>query len=529
MPEKHLPARPDLDQYRKQAKDLLREARNGSPDALARFQQHHPQPAPLALTAAQLVLAREHGFESWPKFAAHIETLRIAQSIAALADPVAAFLIAATTLREDHASGTLEEANAILARYPQVARASIYTAAVLADESAIRAFLSSQPQLATAPGGPLGWDALTHLCFSRYLALDSSRSDAFVRTARVLLDAGAPVNTGWYETEFPPQRTFESAIYGAAGFAKHPGLTRLLLDHGADPNDEETPYHAPETYDNTTLQVLLESGKLNGRSKVWLLVRKADWHDLDGMRLALQHGADPNAVPRWGNTALQHSVLRDNSIDILRLLLDHGANPSLRNVHTGLSAASMAARRGRADFLHLLRERNIDPQFTGLDALIAACALSDQPAIDSLLATQPDLRAQLLAKGGTLLAQFSGTDNADGVRSLLDLGAPVDALYSGDGYFDIAPQSTALHVATWRGSPRAVKLLLERGAAVDLPDGKGRTALQRAVRACTDSYWKRHRTPEWIAPLLQAGATLEGIEIPTGYDAADALLLAHQK
>jgi hypothetical protein len=45
-------------------------------------------------------------------------------------------------------------------------------------------------------GGPFGWDALTYLCFSRDLRLDVLRSDAFVRTARVLLDAGTNANTG---------------------------------------------------------------------------------------------------------------------------------------------------------------------------------------------------------------------------------------------------------------------------------------------------------------------------------------------
>ena len=46
------------------------------------------------------------------------------------------------------------------------------------------------------------------------------------------------------------------------------GLTRLLLERGADPNDDdETPYHAPETYNNEAAQaVLVESGKLNART-----------------------------------------------------------------------------------------------------------------------------------------------------------------------------------------------------------------------------------------------------------------------
>jgi len=146
-------------------------------------------------------------------------------------NPVAAFIEAACVPRDAHDSGTLEEAETILARHPEVAGSSVHTAAILGDEAAVRGFLACDRATATTTGGPYGWDALTHLCFSRYLRLDAARSEAFVRTARALLDAGASANTGWYETsDHPhPRPLFESAIYGAAGVARHPELTRLLL------------------------------------------------------------------------------------------------------------------------------------------------------------------------------------------------------------------------------------------------------------------------------------------------------------
>jgi hypothetical protein len=272
VPNRILPDRPSLEQYKKQAKELFRAATVGEPAALARMRRHHPRlhdlapdrPRAMTLADAQFVLAREHSYESWPAFAKHIEALRIIRSVEDLADPLNTFIEVARVDRHAwHASGTLEHAGLILARYPDVATGSIYSAAVLADEAAVRGWLARDASLATAAGGPHKWDALTYLCFSRYLRIDQARSEAFVSTARVLLEAGAHANTGWIEhIDDPPRPIHESVIYGAAGLAQNPGLTKLLLDHGADPNDEETPYHIPETYDNTVVEILLRSGPL---------------------------------------------------------------------------------------------------------------------------------------------------------------------------------------------------------------------------------------------------------------------------
>jgi ankyrin repeat protein len=541
MSDKQLPARPSLEQYKKQAKELLHAHRAADPNALTRIQCHHPTlhklslteilTANFTLTDAQLILAREHSFESWPRFAAYIETQRLIRTLADLPDPVAAFIEAACVPRHDgHGSGTLEYAQLILERYPHVANANIHTAAILADEPTVKKFLTHNPKDATSTDGPHNWDALTHLCFSRYLHLDPTRSKAFVNTARTLLDAGAIANTGWCETidQPNPRQIIESAIYGAAGIAQHPGLTQLLLDRGADPNDEETPYHVPETYDNTVLKILLASGKLNEASLNTILLRKADWHDEHGIQLALEHGANPNYMTHWGFTALHQSLRRDNGLVIIEMLLNHGAGPIIKSTRDGKSAIDTAIHRGRGDVLNILEQRdinlNLEGDLQGIDQLIAACAQNKPETIRALTAANPDLVPKLIAQGGTLLAQFAGNSNTEGVRNLLDLGVPPDALYSGDGYFDIAPNSTALHVAAWRAWPEVVKLLIARGAPINAVDGKGRTALDLAIKATVDSYWKSRRTPDSIKALLEAGASTKNITIHTGYDEADALL-----
>src|SRR5438132_5095800 len=85
MPARELPARPNLDQYKKQAKELVKAAKAGNARAFALMREHHPRfthasddelrRRKFALADAQLIVARWHGFESWPKFATHIDTI----------------------------------------------------------------------------------------------------------------------------------------------------------------------------------------------------------------------------------------------------------------------------------------------------------------------------------------------------------------------------------------------------------------------------------------------------------------------
>jgi ankyrin repeat protein len=97
----------------------------------------------------------------------------------------------------------------------------------------------------------------------------------------------------------------------------------------------------------------------------------------------------------------------------------------------------------------------------------------------------------------------------------------------GDGYWDVAPGSTALHVAAWRMRHDTVKLLVARGAPVEGRDGKGRTPLAMAVKACVDSYWMERRTTESVASLLAAGASAGNVAFPSGYSEVDDLLRNH--
>src|SRR5689334_13882498 len=79
-----LPALPSLEQLKRQAKDLVKRFRAQEPDALHRVQSSLPRGAHspdesveapgLSLSEAQLVIAREYGFPSWPRLKRHVES-----------------------------------------------------------------------------------------------------------------------------------------------------------------------------------------------------------------------------------------------------------------------------------------------------------------------------------------------------------------------------------------------------------------------------------------------------------------------
>src|SRR6267143_1098427 len=70
MADRHFPVRPNLNQLRHQAKELLRAIRQGDPTAAAELRKHHPEgrePRNAKLVDAQLALARSYGLPSWPR------------------------------------------------------------------------------------------------------------------------------------------------------------------------------------------------------------------------------------------------------------------------------------------------------------------------------------------------------------------------------------------------------------------------------------------------------------------------------
>jgi ankyrin repeat protein len=419
--------------------------------------------------------------------------------------------------------GSLEEAEQMLAAHPEIATSDIHTAAITGNVALVRDWLAEDAANATTVSEPYGGTALVYLCLSKYLRLQKEKSDDFIQAATALLDAGADPSVGFQTAS--PYVEYETPLYGAAGIAQNAALTKLLLDRGAEPNDEEAVYHSPETWENGAMQMLVETGKLTKENLSMMLIRKIDWHDEKGLEYLLANGADANGERKRGWHALHHALKRANGLMVFEKLLNAGADPHLSS--NGITAITMAGCEGRGDVLLLFKQRGVAIEQQGVFQLIAACALDDSDAVEKLAASSPAIVAQIKDIGGELLARFSVCGNAAGVQHLLNLGIPANEPYrNGDGYYGIPTGSLAIHVAAFRGYPAVVKTLIAAGSPIDVADKNGQTPLALAIKACVDSYWTVRRSPDSVKALLEAGASVSNIRFPCGYEPVDILLAA---
>ncbi len=242
-----------------------------------------------------------------------------------------ALLHAAVVPEADHRSGKVDRASEILAASPDLAGRSIFAAAALGDVVALRAHLSRDPSLAVARGGARGWSPLLYLTFSLFLRDCPERAEEFASCARLLLEHGADANDYWISQS--GER--ESAIYGAAGLANCPAVTRLLLDAGAkvtNPPDNEVLYHTAEHREHSCLRLILSAGP-DADSLSYCMCHKMDQEDPEGLRLFISAGADVNYRLKGGVLAgyrpLHFAIFRRRSLKVMRILLDAGADPNL--------------------------------------------------------------------------------------------------------------------------------------------------------------------------------------------------------
>lgn len=411
----------------------------------------------------------------------------------------------------DLAFDNLQQAEAQLAQHPAIARdADFYTALVLGDVARVRSILESAPQMAQSAGGPQKCAPLVYVCFSRFATAGSSRAHALVETGRLLLDYGADPNTAYNDKRWPQNPL--PCLYAAVGLNNNAPLGLLLLKAGANPNDGESLYHSTEHPDLTCFKMLLENGAVPAGSNA--LKHLLDYESIEGVRLLLAAGADPNQVNPAGETALHWAVKRCRSAAIVAMLLDAGANCEAK-AHDGRTAYAFAALNGQVETAALLKNRGANTQLSERDALVAACVIADKTKLDGLIANAKTL-LPLPVSYGPLLPEFASIHQTNAVLALLALGVPIDARGAMGG--------TALHWACWKGYADITKLLLSKGAPLNVEDttfhGTPAGWFSHGVR---NSGIPNPDYPEVARLLIAAGAKFAASDIPTGHAGVDAV------
>lgn len=450
MTTKQLPKNPNLDHLKDQAKSLLKGYRSFKTEALDRFLTHlpaangksHEQVAAMQLKLhdAQSVIAREYGFSSWANLVREVTRLRTAQrSPMELRELYKLYVFGKgfVTQKPNLAKHLLEDVPTLLEDPYFALTAGIVREEMLAPEKV---------NLASEGIPPLVW--VTH---SSLIRLDEFAGP--IRSAsRQLIQAGADVHGYRIDDQFPESPL--TALYGAAGQNHDIELTKILLEAGADPNDNESMYHATESRNKEILRLLVAHGA------VWkgtnALLRHLDFDDVDGLREAIQLGAVPNGYP-GECPPIFHAVLRGRSTPHIKVLLDAGADANAN--HHGVSVYRMAKLVGNSETTRLLAERGADKTLPLKEEFIGFCAAGNEEKAREMLDAYPNMITDLSPHYLALLPLNAAHENIKGCKLMLELGWPVNSQ-------GLEWRASGLDQAIYSGSLPLVELFLDHGANV---------------------------------------------------------------
>jgi len=356
--------------------------------------------------------------------------------------------------------------------------------------------------------------------------------------AELLLTHGADVNARTAEVYDPPDASagegplsaLKTPLFAAAA-GGNAGMTRLLLDHRADPK-------ARGNWGDTALH----RAAAEGESEV--------------AKLLLARGAEVDARTKSGETPLHWAITNHgqrhfwlwshpdslgterkvDSNSAVGFLLSHGANPNARD-KDGFTPLHWAAAKGHTRLAELLLRNGADPSATlkeahvehhrmdddvigaaGQGVLHLAAAAGDVELVGKMVArgVSVDLRDHT---GVTPLDEACRRGREGAVRCLLDHGASVTTTDKA-GW-------TPLHYAVFGGRGKVTELLLERGAPVD-----ARTIRPLRIQVATGYGYRSWRDVPGGQTALQLDRACGNLEIEKAllvHGAGDARMTRSKK
>jgi ankyrin repeat protein len=357
MPTRLLPPSPSLAHLKSQARDLMRDRQSRSLQAVQRIREFHPRfdgadddrvtNADFRLADAQLTIAREYGFASWPRLKAFVEDPH--------GDDVA---------RPVH----LRIADPLFRKAIDLMDSG--------DADALRALLREHPSVAITRISFEGLNYFRNPSLLEFIAENPTRNGRLPRNAgeiaKIVIDAGAKNDRNALDEAL--------SLVASSSVARESGVQRELIDvlceAGADPHAAT---YAPLLYGEfDAVEALIEHGARvdvivasgTGRlsearatlqaadeaTRQKALALAAQFGHRPIVELLVEAGTDIDRFTPGGHshaTPLHQAALAGH-LEIVRYLVEHGARTDIADVLHGGTPLGWARHAGHDDVIEYL-------------------------------------------------------------------------------------------------------------------------------------------------------------------------------
>lgn len=484
MPVRELPARPNLEHLKKQARQLLRGILQEDASAVDRFHEAQVTHAPTArLAQAQLVIAREYGFDNWANLKAQVGTLSD--------DPVEAL------------TGAIKANDAplvrqVLARYPVLKSTlneplpnySFDTPAIVAavykdNRDMIDALLDAGSDI----------NARSRWWAGGFGVLDSSSQELtpYLIKRGAYVDIHAAARLGMFERVKELVEGDPALVHARGGdgqtplhFASSVEIAGYLLDHGAEIDARDV------DHESTAAQYMV--GDWPRRSEV--------------ARYLIARGAQPDILmaAALGDLELVRSLLDENPGSVWVSVAekyfpkqnpDSGGHIYIFSFGWSRTAHMLAREFGHQEVFRLLMQRS-----SLVLRFAQACDAGEEALANDVLKKHPDVIRTMPGKVDRLILGAAFRRNTRAVEMMVSAGWPTAVF----GEY----AQTPLHWAAFHGNAEMVRILLDHEAPLEAEEQQFKgTPLGWALHGSQHS-WHRDTGdyPRVVEALLAAGAKL---------------------